>query len=98
MNRLPGASGPFAGNRGADRCIGAQVNALSFEPFPFLPLSKSVQRRYGAGLDAAKAIAHNEVVATARFVDEIWHLAEIVAVIGVTHDDVFAARGGDARF
>ncbi len=58
-----------------------------------------VQRRHGARLDAAsEAIAHDEVVALAKFVDEIGHLAEVIAVVGVTHDDVFAARGGDARF
>src|SRR5258708_3498721 len=58
----------------------------------------SVQRRHGAGLDAAaKAIAHDEVVAPAQFVDEIGNLNEIVAVIGVAHDDVFTAGGGDAR-
>src|SRR5258708_32092476 len=58
----------------------------------------SVQRRHGAGLDAAaKAIAHNEVVAPAQFVDEIGNLAEIVAVIGVSHDDIFTAGGADAR-
>src|SRR5882757_2604709 len=56
-----------------------------------------VQRRHGAGLDAAaKAIAHDQVVAPAQFVDEIWDFAEIIAVVGVAHDDVFTAGGGDA--
>src|SRR5579859_40838 len=59
----------------------------------------SVQRRHGAGLDpAAKAIAHDEVIAAAEFIDKIRDLAEIVAVVGVAHDDVFTARSGDARF
>src|SRR5262249_34921754 len=39
---------------------------------------------------------HYEVVAFAQLMDKWFEVTEVVTVIGVTHDDVFAARRRDA--
>ena len=41
-----------------------------------------------------KAIAHYEVGARAQAVEERTELAEIIAVVQVAHDAIFAARNG----
>src|SRR5690606_29560811 len=52
---------------------------------------------HGARLDAAlKAVAHDQVVAFAQFLDESWNVPEVVAGIGVGHDHVAPVSGGDA--
>ena len=57
----------------------------------------AVQLRHGAGHDAAlEAVAHDQLVSRAKLRDEIVKPAEIVAVVGIAHDDVTAARGMDA--
>ena len=57
----------------------------------------AMQRRHGARLDAAlEPVAHHQIVAFAQFFDEGIERAEIVAVVGVGHDDVAASRRGDA--
>ncbi len=56
-----------------------------------------VERGHGSGLDfAAEAIAHDEVVALLEFGEEAGELAEVVAGVGVGHEDVFAFGGLDA--
>ena len=50
-----------------------------------------------AGHDPApEAVAHHQVVALAQLLDERLDRREVVAVVGVAHDDVSAAGGGDA--
>ena len=57
----------------------------------------AVQRRHGAGLDAAReAIAHDQFGAVAQPRHEGVERGEIIAVVGVAHDDVAAAGRGDA--
>ena len=57
----------------------------------------AVERRHGAGRDAAReAVAHHELVAGAQRCDEGIEIGEVVAVVGVAHDDVAAARRVDA--
>src|SRR6185436_14429807 len=57
----------------------------------------SMQRRHGVWADAAlEAVAHHERIAAAQLLHEPVEPAEIVAVVGVAHDDVAAAGGGDA--
>ena len=47
-----------------------------------------VQRRHGAGRDAAlEAVAHDEIVAFPKPLDEGVEAGEVVAVVGVAHDD-----------
>ncbi len=56
-----------------------------------------VQWGHGSRFDlAAEAIAHDEVVAGFEFGEEAWEFAEVVAGVGVCHEDVLAARGFDA--
>ena len=56
-----------------------------------------VQRRHRAGLDpAAEPVAHDQVVAGAQPLDELVEVGEVVAVVGVAHDHVGAARRRDA--
>ena len=56
-----------------------------------------MERRHGAGGDAAgEAVAHDELVAGAQRGDEGVEIGEIVAVVGVAHDDVLAAGRLDA--
>ena len=44
---------------------------------------------HGAGPDAAeKAISHHDVIAVAKLCDERGERAEVVAVVGVAHNDV----------
>ena len=48
-------------------------------------------------LDASQeAIAHHQVVALTEVGDKIFQLREIVAVVGVTHDDEFSAGRRDS--
>ena len=57
----------------------------------------AVQERHGLGADAAaKAIAHHEVGAVAKLGEEARDVRELVAVVGVGHEDVLAARGANA--
>ena len=56
----------------------------------------SMQRRHRAGLDiAAEAVAHDQVVAGSSLVRKRG-VAEVVAGVGIGHEDVFAAGGFDA--
>ena len=56
-----------------------------------------VQRRHGARRDPApEPVAHHQVRALAQFVNERHQVGEIVAVVGVAHDDVLAAGRDDA--
>src|SRR5579883_2648017 len=58
----------------------------------------SVQERHRAGLDTPKeAITHHQVIALAKLLDEIRHFAEVVAVIGIAHDDVGSAASCNSR-
>ena len=55
-----------------------------------------VQRRHRPGRDPApEAVAHHQVRALAQFVNERHQVGEIVAVVGVAHDHVFAVGGDD---
>ncbi len=57
-----------------------------------------VERRHGARFDfAPEPVAHHHVVAFAQFFHESRHIAEVVAVVRVPHNDERAARAGDAR-
>jgi len=57
----------------------------------------AVQGRHGPRrYAAAKAIPHYQVVAFSEFLDERPQIREIVAVVGIPHDDVGALGGLDA--
>ena len=57
----------------------------------------SVQWRHRPRRDAAeKPVAHDELIAGTQLLDETFQTAEIVAVVGIAHDHVAAARGTDA--
>lgn len=57
----------------------------------------TVERRHGPGSDPSpEAVAHDQIHALAQLVHKDLEAGEIVTVIGITHDDVFAARRGDA--
>ena len=54
----------------------------------------AVQPRHRARLDpTGEAVAHHEVVAVAQVLEERAEVLEVVAVVGVGHDHVGAARG-----
>src|SRR5215472_2245207 len=59
-----------------------------------------MQRRHGARLDGAaagrKPAPLREVVASPKSFDKSGEFGEIVAVVGVAHDDERAARGGNS--
>ena len=56
-----------------------------------------VQRRHGAGLDAAgEAVAHDQVVALVELGQEAGQMFEVVAGVGVGHHHVLAAGRLDA--
>src|SRR5690606_23268586 len=56
-----------------------------------------VKERHRARLDtAAEAVAHDEVVALAELVEEARDLAEVVAHVGVAHEDEATPSGRDA--
>src|SRR6185312_10889068 len=56
-----------------------------------------VQRRHGTGADAAaKAVAHDDLGAIAELGEETRSVREVIAVVGIGHQYVFAARGEDA--
>src|SRR5258708_8596897 len=56
----------------------------------------AVQRGHGAATDAAlEAVAHHERMPGAQLLDERVEPGEVVAVVGVAHDDVASARGPD---
>src|SRR5262249_30815162 len=58
---------------------------------------EAVERRHGAGSDAApEAVAHHERVALAQAREEGAEVGEVVAVVGVAEDHVAAPRGADA--
>src|ERR1700722_5690980 len=57
----------------------------------------TVQRRHRSRLDAAKEpVAHHEFVALPELLDKATQVREVVAVVGITHDDVTAARRGNS--
>src|SRR4029077_9979020 len=57
----------------------------------------AVQLRHGAGTDPApEAVSNDEEIALPQLVDESLQLREVVAIVGVSHDHVTAARRGDA--
>ena len=57
-----------------------------------------VKRRHGAWFDfAPEPVAHHHVVAFAQFFHESRHVAEVVAVVRIPHNDERAAGAGDAR-
>ena len=55
-----------------------------------------MQRRHGAGRDAAfESVAHDEVATVTQLFDERHERGEVVAVIGIPHDDEPPARRRD---
>src|SRR5713101_247983 len=57
----------------------------------------AMQCGHGPRPDAAlEAIAHHKLIALAKLLDERGEPGEVVAVVGITHDDVGAACGTDA--
>src|SRR5690242_16498544 len=57
----------------------------------------SVQERHGAGLDATgKTVSHHQVITSTQFLEKTRNMPKVVAVIGVTHDEITAASGADA--
>ena len=53
----------------------------------------AVKRRHCARLDAArKAVAHDQLGAILQLVDEVVELAPVVGIVGIGHDQIFAAR------
>jgi hypothetical protein len=55
-----------------------------------------VKERHGAGRDAAlEPVPHDELGAFAQLPDEGVEAGEIIGIIGVAHDDVFAAGRAD---
>ncbi len=57
----------------------------------------AVEWRHGAGFDGAgEAVAHDEVVAFVEFGEEAGQMFEVVAGVGVGHEDVLAAGGFDS--
>src|SRR5579859_247554 len=58
----------------------------------------TMQWWHRARLDAAEEpVAHHKFVALPELLDEAAQIREVVAVVGVTHDDVTPARRGDSR-
>ncbi len=57
----------------------------------------AVQPGHRARVDVVHPVAHDEVGAVLELLDEARDLAEVVGQVGVAHDDVLAARGGEAR-
>src|SRR5260370_42244392 len=56
-----------------------------------------VGKRHRVPLYAStKPVAHHQIRAGAQFFDEHRGVSEIIAVIGIRHDDEPAARGSDA--
>jgi hypothetical protein len=52
-----------------------------------------VQFGHGARFDATpEAVPHDQIVALTQFLDKIRYFAEVVAIIGIAHDDVLASR------
>ena len=59
--------------------------------------SCTVQRRHRTRQDpTAKAVAHNELIAGAQLFDEGVEPVEIITVVAVAHDHVFAVRRTNA--
>ena len=57
----------------------------------------AVQRRHCARQDpAAKAVAHDQLITGAQLLDKSVKAAEIIAVVAVAHDHVFAMRRANA--
>src|SRR5579859_2161514 len=53
--------------------------------------------RHGAFLDpACETVAHHQVIAFAQTLEDWRNLPEVVALVGVAHDDVAARGSGDA--
>ena len=56
----------------------------------------AMERRHGPGSDPAlETVAHDQIHALAQFVHKDLQTREVVAVIGIAHDGVLAARGSD---
>src|SRR6266480_1045975 len=57
----------------------------------------AMQQRHGALADAAlEPVAHDQGVAFAQPCNKALQPTEVIAVVRVAHDDITAARGGDA--
>ncbi len=56
----------------------------------------AVQPRHRARVDVVHPVAHHELGAVVELLDEARDLVEVVGQVGVGHDDVVAARGGEA--
>ena len=56
----------------------------------------AVQPGHRAGVDVVHPVAHHELGAVLELLDEARDLLEVVRQVGVAHDDVAAARGGEA--
>src|SRR5260370_3430434 len=57
----------------------------------------TVRRRHGVWLYASlKPVPHDQVGACAQFFNKLGGVSEIIAVIGIPHDDEPAPSGGDA--
>ena len=56
----------------------------------------AVQPRHRARVDVVHPVAHDELGARVELLDEARDLVEVVGQVGVGHDDVVAARGGEA--
>ena len=57
----------------------------------------AVQWRHGSRLDAAaEPVAHDEIMAIAELLQKGHQLGKVIAIVGVTHDDVLAASSADA--
>ena len=54
------------------------------------------QRHRSRHYPSAEAVAHDQVVPGSEVVQEGAEIRKIVAVVRISHDDVLAARGGDA--
>ena len=55
-----------------------------------------MERRHGSGSNPAfEAVAHDKIHPLTQLVHKDLKAGEIVAVIGIAHDGVFAARGSD---
>ena len=59
----------------------------------------TMQRRHRSGFDAAfEAIAHDQIRAVAQFFQERLQRIEVVTIVGIAHDNVSPARGGNSGY
>src|SRR5579871_4077704 len=77
----------------ADRSMKEQVQ----DPSEDWVADVAMQPGHGPRPDAAlKAIAHDQIVASAKLIKERFDVAKVVRIIGIAHDHVTATCGGDA--